>query len=127
MKDNDIKRIIDEGLSDMRMTEQSMYVVMRRIREAEELPPHRPRKMTVAIAIVLALLLVSTVALAAMSLLGVFERSFEIEKEEDGAFIDDWSLEHQIELIELLSSVGEDLDAEKTALLYSDKIGRAHV
>lgn len=122
MKDNDIKRVIDEGLSDMRMTEQSMDVVMRRIREAEELPPHRPRKMTVAIAIVLALLLVSTVALAAMSLLGVFERSFEIEKEEDGAFIDDWGLEHQIELIELLSSVGEDLDAEKMAPLYSDEL-----
>lgn len=122
MKGNDIKRVINEGPADMKMTEQSMDAVMRRIQEAQELPPRRARKMTVAIAIVLALLLISTAALAAMSLLGIFERSFEIEKEEDGAFIDDWSLEHQMELIELLSSVGEDLDEEKTALLYSDEL-----
>lgn len=122
MKDNDIKRVIDESLSNTRMTEQSMDGVMRRIQEAQELPPHRPRKLTVAIAIVLVLLLVSTAALAEISLLDVFERSFEIEKEEDCAFIDDWSLEHQMELIDLLSNAGEDLNAEKTALLYSNEL-----
>lgn len=122
MKGHDIKRVIDKGLADMEMTEQSMDTVMHRIREAQELSPRRTRKRTVAVAIVLALLLISAAAFAAMSLLGVFERSFEIEKEEAGAFIDDWSLEHQMELIELLSSVGEDLDAEKTALLYSTEL-----
>ncbi|MDO4370722.1 MAG: hypothetical protein Q4D43_05340, partial [Clostridia bacterium] len=122
MTGNDIKRVIDEGLSDMKMTEQSMDAVMRRIRAAQEPPPRRVRKMPVAVAVALILLLISTVAIAAMSLLGVFERSFEIEQEEKGAFIDDWSVEHQIELIELLASAGEDLDEDKMALLYSDAL-----
>ena len=122
MTGNDIKRVIDEGLSDMKMTEQSMDAVMRRIRAAQEPPPRRVRKMPVAVAVALILLLISTVAIAAMSLLGVFERSFEIEQEEKGAFIDDWSVEHQIELIELLANAGEDLDEDKMALLYSDAL-----
>ena len=122
MTDNNIKRVIDKGLSDMKMTEQNMNAVMRRIQGSHELPPRRVKKMTVVVAIVLALLLISTVAVAAMSLWGVFERSFEIEQEETGMFIEDWSMEHQMELIELLTSIGEDLDAEKTALLYSDEL-----
>lgn len=64
MKGSDIKRVIDEGLADMKMTEQSMDAVMRRIREAQEPHPGRARKMTAVVAIVLALLLLSVVAQA---------------------------------------------------------------
>ncbi len=122
MKSNDIKRVVDEGLADVKMSEQSMDAVMRRVREAEHVPAPRVRKVPVVVVAVLVLLLIGTVAVAAMTLLGVFERSFEIQREEGAVLIRDWSMEHKMELIELLASVGEDLDAEKMELLYSDTL-----
>lgn len=122
MKSSDIKRIMDESLSDMHMSEQSMDAVMHRIQNAQQPRVRRMRKGAIIAVAVLVLMLIGTIAIAAMSLMGVFERSFEIEQEEEALFIDDWSLDHQIELIELLLSVGEDLNVEKTEQLYSDDL-----
>ena len=122
MKSSDIKRIMDESLSDMHMSEQSMNAVMHRIQNAQQPRVRRMRKGAIIAVAVLVLMLIGTIAIATMSLMGVFERSFEIEQEEEALFIDDWSLDHQIELIELLLSVGEDLNVEKTEQLYSDDL-----
>lgn len=71
MKSSDIKRVVDEGLADVKMTEQSMDAVMRRIREAENAgpaasPKTRGRRVArrIIIAAICAILMLSVVSMA---------------------------------------------------------------
>ena len=97
---------------------------MRKIRENRVPTKRLNRKLPVAVLIALLVLLVSAIGFAAMSIFGGMHEAFQLEKEEDDAFINDWSFEHKLELVEILQNAGVELNSEKLELVYGDELSQ---
>ena len=121
---NDIKRAIDTGLADAKLSEQDKDDIMRKIRENRVPAKRLNRKLPVAVLIALLVLLASAIGFAAMSIFGGMHEAFQIEKEEGDAFINDWSFEHKLELVEILQNAGAELNSEKLELVYGDELSQ---
>lgn len=120
MKNQDIKRAIDTNLSGMKVTQKDMDAILRRIHEEENAP--RRRKLPVAVLIAALLILLAGVAFATFTLMDYYEKAIQIEGEEQGKFINDWSLEHKLLLIDCMKDAGADVDEEKYNQLYNDEL-----
>lgn len=122
MKSSDIKRVIDDCMPEVTLTEDEIDAMLHRFHKKHLPPKPNHNKLPIVAAVVLVLILIGTVAFAAMSLLGVFEEAFHIQAEEDGAFINDWTLEHKLELVDLIVNAGVSLDQEKLEPVYGDEL-----
>ena len=120
MKTSDIKRVIDAGLADIETTQHDVDAIMEYIRNTEIRKP--ARKMPLAVAIAMILMLIGAVAFAAMSFLGVIDQIFDIQEEEQVEAIDKWSFEHKMEVVNLLLEHGTDFDEEMLMQLYDDEL-----
>lgn len=120
MKTSDIKKVIDAGLADIETTQRDVDAIMEYIRNAETRKP--ARKMPLAVAIALILMLIGAVAFAAMSFLGVFEQIYQISEEEQVDEINDWTFEHKMELLNLLVENGTIFDDEMLMQVYDDEL-----
>lgn len=120
MKTNDIKRVIDAGLADVETSQRDVENIMDYIRESEERKP--ARKMPLAVAVALVLLLIGAVAFAAMSFLGVIDQIFSIQQVEKNEEISEWSFEHKMEVVNLLSESNVDFNEEMLMQIYSDEL-----
>lgn len=120
MKTSDIKRVIDAGLADIETTQRDVDALMEYIRNAETRKP--ARKMPLAVAIAMVLMLIGAVAFAAMSFLGVIEHLHSIEEKEQEMAISEWSFEHKMEVVDLLVSSGTVFNEEMLMQVYSDEL-----
>lgn len=120
MKTSDIKKVIDAGLADIETTQRDVDAIMEYIRNAETRKP--ARKMPLAVAIAMILMLIGAVAFAAMSFLGVIEHLYSIEEKEQVEEIESWSFEHKMEVVDLLVEAGTDFDQEMLMQIYGDEL-----
>lgn len=120
MKTSDIKKVIDAGLADIETTQRDVDAIMEYIRNAETRKP--ARKMPLAVAIAMVLMLIGAVAFAAMSFLGVIEHLYSIEEKEQEAAISEWSFEHKMEVVDLLVGNGIIFNEEMLMQVYDDEL-----
>ena len=115
-RDNAIRHAIDAQFSGVVVNPRLRRRVLREVRRKGIVK----KKLSLGLVLMIILVLITVSALATMTLSALFEKAIEVESQ--SGFIQDWSTEDKVALVEWMKAVGVEQDDERIAKLNDENL-----
>lgn len=114
--DNRIRRVMDASLPGLEHDPWFEDRVLQRIRQSEEKPVRRRRKLSVVLVVALVLVLMTATAVAATVLYRYYARNIAVEAAH--GYYQAWPLEEKIAMVDRMQEEGIEIDAAQAGQLH---------